>query len=71
MAQRRDPAKRDKRSKDLDQARALIDALLAHVRFAIEETLVDARGKGRAGWAEPIARSLDEIGTQICVPNSF
>jgi len=43
----------------------LIDALLVHDRFAIEDTLVDARGKGRAGWAEPIARSLDEIGTQI------
>jgi hypothetical protein len=65
LAQRRDPANRHKRSKDLDQARALIDALLAHDRFAIEDTLVDAQGKGRAGWAEPIAKSLDEIGTQI------
>jgi hypothetical protein len=65
LAQRRDPANRHKRSKDLDQARALIDALLAHDRFAIEDTLVDARRKGRAGWAEPIAKSLDEIGTQI------
>ncbi|MGN6124742.1 MAG: GSU2403 family nucleotidyltransferase fold protein [Sphingomonas oligoaromativorans] len=65
LAQRRDPANRHKRSKDLDQARALIDALLAYDRFAIEDTLVDARGKGRAGWAEPIARSLDEIGIQI------
>jgi len=65
LAQRRDPANRHKRSKDLDQARALIDALLIHDRFAIEDMLADARGRGRAGWAEPIARSLEEIGAPI------
>lgn len=65
LAQRRDPANRHKRSKDLDQARALIDTLLIHDRFALEDVLTDARGKGRAGWAEPIARSLAEIGAEL------
>jgi hypothetical protein len=65
LAQRRDAANRHKRSKDLDQAWALIDALLIHDRFALEDTLADARGKGRTGWAEPIARSMAEIGAEI------
>jgi hypothetical protein len=62
LAQRRDPANRHKRAKDLDQARALIDALMTSDRYALADMLADARGRGRAGWAEPIARSLSEIG---------
>lgn len=62
LAQRRDPANRHKRAKDLDQAKALIDALLIHDRYALVDMLADARARGRAGWAEPIARSLHEIG---------
>ena len=65
LAQRRDPTNRHKRFKDLAQARALIDALLIQDRYAIEDTLADAQGKGRTGWAEPIARSLKEIGVEI------
>ncbi|KRB78790.1 MULTISPECIES: GSU2403 family nucleotidyltransferase fold protein [unclassified Sphingomonas] len=64
LAQRRDPANRSKRAKDLDEARALIDALLIHDRFAIVGVLTDSRRRGRTGWAEPIARSLKEIGSE-------
>jgi hypothetical protein len=62
LAQRRDPANRPKRAKDLDQAKALIEILRRHDRYALEDVLDDARGRGKAGWAEPIARSLAEIG---------
>jgi hypothetical protein len=62
LAQRRDPANRHKRMKDLDQAKALIDALQGHDPYALEDALADARSRGRLGWAEPIARSLREVG---------
>ena len=63
LAQRRDPANRHKRSKDLDQAKALIDALQVHDPYALADALADARARGRSGWAEPIARSLSETGS--------
>lgn len=62
LAQRRDPANRHKRLKDLEQARALIEALSDHDRFALEDSLADASTKGRSGWADPIRRSLTELG---------
>ena len=62
LAQRRDPANRLKRSKDLAQAKALIDAFLRHDRFALIDALDDARARGKRGWAEPIDRSLAELG---------
>jgi len=65
LAQRRDPANRIKRAKDLAQAKALIDALLVHDRFALEDALADARAQGRNGWAEPIARSLIEADIRL------
>ncbi|MCZ8087237.1 MAG: GSU2403 family nucleotidyltransferase fold protein [Brevundimonas sp.] len=65
LAQRRDPANRIKRTKDLAQAKALIEALLVHDRFALEDALVDARAQGRKGWAEPIARSLIEADIRL------
>lgn len=65
LAQRRDSANRIKRTKDLAQARALIEALLVHDRFALEDALADARAQGRKGWAEPIARSLIEADIQL------
>lgn len=65
LAQRRDPANRIKRTKDLAQAKALIDALLVHDRFALEDALADARALGRKGWAEPIARSLIEADIRL------
>lgn len=64
LAQRRDPANRHKRSKDLDQAKALIEALRASDRYSLEDTLSEAQAKGQSGWAEPIKRSLDEIGAR-------
>lgn len=64
LAQRRDPANRHKRSKDLDQAKALIEALQASDRYSLEDTLSEAQAKGRSGWADPIKRSLDEIGAR-------
>jgi hypothetical protein len=62
LAQRRDPSNRLKRSKDLAQASALIEALAEHDRFALEDALEDARARGERGWRVPIARSLTELG---------
>lgn len=62
LAQRRDQANRHKRLKDLDQARALTAVLLDHDRYAFEDALSDARTRGRKGWADPIDRSIDELG---------
>lgn len=65
LVQRRDPANRIKRTRDLAQAKALIHALLVHDRFALEDALADARGQGRKEWAEPIARSLTEADIRL------
>jgi len=65
LAQRRDPANRMKRSKDLAQAEALIQVLLRHDRFALVDALDDARARGKQGWADPIERSLSELGLAV------
>jgi hypothetical protein len=62
LAQKRDPASRLKRAKDLAQARALIEVLLQTDRFALDDALADARARGRRGWGAPIERSLVELG---------
>jgi hypothetical protein len=62
LAQRRDVSGRMKRAKDLAQAKALIEVLLKHDRFALEDALNDAMAQGEKGWRAPIARSLKEIG---------
>lgn len=62
LAQRRDAANRMKRSKDLAQAKALIEVLLRQDRFALADALDDARARGKQGWADPIERSLSELG---------
>ena len=62
LAQKRDAGTRPKRQKDLAQADALIEALLASDPFALEDALEDAAARGRMGWADPIARSLSELG---------
>ena len=62
LAQRRDASGRLKRAKDLAQAKALIDVLLEHEPFALEDALRDARAQGEKGWSAPIDRSLEEIG---------
>ncbi len=61
VAQRRE-AGSAKRQKDLDQARALIEALRQTEPFAVEDALEDARRRGRRGWRDRIDRSLREIG---------
>lgn len=61
LAQKRHETDRSKRSKDLAQADALMDALFAYDPFALEDALADARSKGRDGWAVPIDRSLAEL----------
>ena len=50
-----------KRQKDLDQTRALIEALRQTEPFAIEGAPEDARRRGRRGWGDRIDRSLREI----------
>jgi hypothetical protein len=61
LAQRREGAHRIKRTKDLAQARALIEALSSFDPFMLEDALESARAMGKAGWANPIDRSLGEI----------
>lgn len=62
LAQKRDPAMRLKRQKDIAQADALIEALIANDPYALDDAIEDARAKGRRGWGVPIERSLAEIG---------
>lgn len=62
LAQKRDPGSRLKRAKDLAQAGALIEALLQHDRYALTDTVAEARAQGERGWAVPLARSLEELG---------
>ncbi|MGA9846666.1 MAG: GSU2403 family nucleotidyltransferase fold protein [Roseiarcus sp.] len=61
LAQKRGPGS-VKRQKDLDQAKALIDALKQADPFAIEDALEDARGRGERGWRDRINRSLHQLG---------
>ena len=61
VAQRRE-AGSAKRQKDLDQARALIEALRQTEPFAVEDALDDARKRGRRDWRDRIDRSLRQIG---------
>lgn len=65
VAQRRDPGAHLKRSKDLEQARVIIEALRTTEPFAIEDALEEARAQGDEGWARPIARSLAELGLDL------
>lgn len=65
VAQKRLIASREKRGKDLAQAAALIEALKVQDPFALEDALEDARGRGQKGWAEPIDRSLRELGNPL------
>jgi hypothetical protein len=68
LAQRRGPADRIKRGKDLAQAASLIAALRRHDPFALEDALDDARARGRDGWRRPIDRSLAELGERADEP---
>ncbi len=61
LAQRRNEADRLKRSKDLDQADAIMTALYVHDPFALEDAIDDARTQGKEGWSDPIDRSLAEL----------
>ncbi|AGH49286.1 hypothetical protein G432_07805 [Sphingomonas sp. MM-1] len=61
LAQRREGAHRLKRAKDLAQAQALMAALQRFDPFLLEDALDSARAMGKAGWADPIDRSLKEI----------
>lgn len=61
VAQKRREGERVKRSKDLAQAAGLMSALERQDPFALEDALEEARRRGKAGWADPIDRSLAEI----------
>ena len=60
LAQKRGPAS-VKRQKDLDQAKALIEALKQTDPFAVADVLEDARSRGKRGWRDPIDRSLQQL----------
>jgi hypothetical protein len=62
LAQRRDRSNQMKRTKDLAQAKALIEVLRVQDSFALEDAFADARAQGEKGWAAPIERSLKAIG---------
>jgi len=61
LAQKRGPGS-VKRQKDLDQGKALIEALKKTDPFAIEDALEDARRRGERGWRDRIERSLHQLG---------
>ena len=61
LAQKRFEGSRAKHGKDLAQATAFIQALEIEDQFALQDALHDASSQGK-GWADPIARSLKEIG---------
>lgn len=61
LAQKRPATDRIKRTKDLLQAASLMQALEAQNPYELEDALASARARGKSGWAEPLARSLNEI----------
>jgi hypothetical protein len=65
LAQKRDAGSTIKRGKDLVQAKALIGALEVQAPYDLADALREAMAKGRSGWAEPICRSLSEIGRDL------
>lgn len=50
-----------KRTKDLVQAKALIEVLLHSDPWSIRDAIEDAKSQGKEGWARPIDRSLKEL----------
>jgi hypothetical protein len=65
LAQKRDAGSAIKRGKDLMQADALMNALKTQAPYDLDDTLREALAKGKSGWAEPIRRSLIEIGRDL------
>lgn len=65
VAQKRVDQDGPKRAKDLAQARDIIAVLGRTDPFALEDALADARSQGKRSWAEPIVRSLKEIGDPL------
>lgn len=61
LAQKRSPIDRLKRQKDLKQAECLIAALKTSDPEAIIDAYEDACAQGKAGWADPIHKSLREL----------
>jgi hypothetical protein len=57
-----------KRRKDLLQAHALVEAMLQEDPYAVSDAIADARSRGAAGWAQPIQRSLTELGLTDRLP---
>jgi len=55
---------RSKRTKDLQQAKALIEVLQASDPFALSDAYEMACAQREAGWKVPIQRSLHELGTE-------
>jgi hypothetical protein len=65
VAQKRNPIDRLKRQKDLKQAECLIAALKVSDPEAIVDAYEDACAQGKAGWADPIHKSLRELKLSI------
>ena len=64
VAQQRAPTSIAKKRKDLAQARELIDIFIETNHDALQDTLDDARARGRS-WKTAINASLTELGRQV------
>jgi hypothetical protein len=70
IAQERGPGS-VKKQKDLDEAKALIEALRQTDPFSVEDVLEDARSRGESGWRDRIDRSLRQLGlTELVASNT-
>lgn len=65
IAQKRNKGELTKRSKDLAQADALIQALKQVDPYALQDAFEDASAQGVKGWRQPLRRSLKELAIKV------
>jgi len=65
VAQKRSSSERQKRAKDLLQAKALLQALMETDPYGLHDVLKDAFAQGTRGWRQPMQRSLKELGIAL------
>jgi hypothetical protein len=65
VAQKRNPAERLKRRKDLVQARSLVEVLSKSDPGALLDAYESACAQGKVGWKKPVDMSLRELGLSI------
>jgi hypothetical protein len=65
VAQKRNPAERLKRRKDLTQARSLVEVLSKSDPGALLDAYESACAQGKVGWKKPVDMSLRALGLSI------